>query len=284
VTEHEKRQSKPTTALPATTNPGASPSSSPGAPSNDRRPNHARNQRLQHLEPRNPNRQRRAPPLGTSHLLRSSVFHILARTLYYIPWFSPLHPGRILTTFVGVDFLIELMVANGAAKAVNTSAGVAERLAGQILIKTALILQACTFRAYVAIMAVWHTRARGKGLMTGNLRRVVAVMYTSAPLISVRCIYRIVEYFEGWMGWIVSEVVTFQYLLPGLRLTAYSSRRRNTHEAYFYVFEALLVLANSVMLNAMHPGPLLPRDSRVYLAPDGFTELKGPGWRDPRRW
>jgi hypothetical protein len=44
------------------------------------------------------------------------------------------------------------------------------------------------------------------------------------------------------------------------------------------------MLANSVMLNAMHPGRLLPQDSRVYLAPDGLTELKGPGWRDPRRW
>jgi hypothetical protein len=100
-----------------------------------------------------------------------------------------------------VDFVIELMVANGAAKAVNTSAGAAERQAGQILIKTALILQACTFGAHVAILAVWHTRARGKGLMTGNLRRVVAVMYASSALISVRCIYRIVENFEGcWTG------------------------------------------------------------------------------------
>jgi hypothetical protein len=44
------------------------------------------------------------------------------------------------------------------------------------------------------------------------------------------------------------------------------------------------MLANSVMLNVMHPGRLLPQDSRVYLAPDGLTELNGPGWRDPRRW
>lgn len=44
------------------------------------------------------------------------------------------------------------------------------------------------------------------------------------------------------------------------------------------------MLVNSVMLNTMHPGRLLPQDSRVYLAPDGLTELKGPGWRDPRRW
>jgi len=189
-----------------------------------------------------------------------AAYFILARTLYYIPWLSPLHPGRILTTFIGVDFLIELMVANGAAKAVNTSASAAEQQAGAILIKTALILQACTFAAYVAILAIWHTRAKRAGLMTGNLRRVVAVMYASAALISVRCIYRIAEYFEGWTG------------------------ELNTHEAYFYVFEGVVMLTNSVMLNFMHPGRLLPRDSRVYLAPDGLTELKGPGWRDPRRW
>jgi hypothetical protein len=139
-------------------------------------------------------------PLSGPPICSGAAYFILARTLYYIPWLSPLHPGRILTTFIGVDFLIELMVANGAAKAVNTSAGAAERQAGAILIETALILQAYTFGAHVAILAVWHTRARGKGLMTRNLRRVVAVMYASAALISVRCIYRVAEHFEGWTG------------------------------------------------------------------------------------
>jgi hypothetical protein len=140
-------------------------------------------------------------PLSGPPIYSGAAYFILARTLYYIPWLSPLHPGRILTTFIGADSLIELTVANDAAKAVNTSAGAAERQAGQILIETALILQACNFGPHVAaILAVWHTRARGKGLMTGNLRRVVAVMYTSAALVSVRCFYRIMEYFEGWTG------------------------------------------------------------------------------------
>lgn len=58
----------------------------------------------------------------------------------------------------------------------------------------------------------------------------------------------------------------------------------NTNEAYFYVFEVLLMLSNSVMLNIMHPGRLLPQDSKIYLSTDGVTELKGPGWRDPRKW
>lgn len=44
------------------------------------------------------------------------------------------------------------------------------------------------------------------------------------------------------------------------------------------------MLLNSIMLNLMHPGRLLPQDARIYLGRDGVTELKGPGWRDPRQW
>ena len=92
------------------------------------------------------------------------------------------------------------MVANGAAKAANTSNSAGEHMAGEILIKIALILQACTFTAYVAILALWHRRAKRANVLTGNLRKVVWTMYASATFISIRCIYRIVEYFEGWDG------------------------------------------------------------------------------------
>lgn len=92
------------------------------------------------------------------------------------------------------------MVANGAAKAANTTNSAAEHLAGEILIKTALILQACTFAAYVAILFIWHRRVKSANIMTANLRKVVWTMYASAAFISVRCIYRIAEYFEGWAG------------------------------------------------------------------------------------
>ena len=105
-----------------------------------------------------------------------------------------------MTTFIGVDFLIELMVANGAAKAANTSTSAAEKQAGEILIKIALILQACTFAAYVTILVIWHRRAKRENVLSPSLRKVVWTMYASATLISVRCIYRIAEYFEGWDG------------------------------------------------------------------------------------
>lgn len=92
------------------------------------------------------------------------------------------------------------MVANGAAKAANTTNSAAEHMAGEILIKVALILQACTFAAYLVILVIWHRRAKRANLLSANLRKVVWTMYASAMLISVRCIYRIAEYFEGWDG------------------------------------------------------------------------------------
>jgi NADH:ubiquinone oxidoreductase subunit K len=129
-----------------------------------------------------------------------AAYFILARTLYYIPWLSPLHPGRVLTTFIGIDLLIEILIANGASKAVSTSNSAAEHQVGEILVKTALILQACTFAAYVTILVIWHRRAKRANLLTSNLRKMVWTMYASATFISVRCIYRIVEYFQGWAG------------------------------------------------------------------------------------
>lgn len=42
------------------------------------------------------------------------------------------------------------------------------------------------------------------------------------------------------------------------------------------------MLANSVLWNVRHPMEHLPRDSRVYLAEDGSTEIVGPGYEDLR--
>jgi NADH:ubiquinone oxidoreductase subunit K len=106
----------------------------------------------------------------------------------------------VLTTFIGIDLLIEILIANGASKAVSASNSAAEHQVGEILVKTALILQACTFAAYVTILVIWHRRAKRANLLTSNLRKMVWTMYASATFISVRCIYRIVEYFQGWAG------------------------------------------------------------------------------------
>jgi len=50
------------------------------------------------------------------------------------------------------------------------------------------------------------------------------------------------------------------------------------------VFEAALMWANTVLLNVWHVGRFLPRSNKVFLAKDGVTERRGPGWQDRRHW
>lgn len=54
------------------------------------------------------------------------------------------------------------------------------------------------------------------------------------------------------------------------------------YEWFFYVFEATLMLINSILWNLWNPGRYLPRNYHVYLAPDGRTELEGEDRSDDR--
>lgn len=97
-------------------------------------------------------------------------------------------------------------------------------------------------------------------------------LYASMALIFSRCVFRLVEY-TGNTKIDISDPVASRRLTPLLR-----------YEAYFYAFEASLILCNSILWNIWSPGRLLPRDYHFYLARDG-TEVTGkeqvdnrPGW------
>jgi len=42
-----------------------------------------------------------APPV-----YEGANYFLLGRILYYVPYHSPIHPGRVVTTFVGIDAVI----------------------------------------------------------------------------------------------------------------------------------------------------------------------------------
>lgn len=129
---------------------------------------------------------------------------------------------------------------------------------GEALVKSALILQTVLFLSFFLLGGIFHARAAKAGVLTPKIRTVLRVMYASCTIITARCVYRVVEYFQGYTGTLF------------------------THEAYFYVFEAAIMLVNTLLLNVWHPGQRLPRDNKVFLAPDGTTEREGPGWKDSR--
>jgi hypothetical protein len=185
---------------------------------------------------------------------------ILGRILYYIPYLSPLHPGRVATTFLGLDAVCEVLIGNGAWRMVNSNMTPRQRNVGAHMVTASLALQAALFGSFGVLAALFHRRARAAGVLTRDLNVVLCVLYISATIVTMRCIYRLVEYTEGWDA-------------PVYR-----------NEVYFWIFEASIMFVNSALLNAWHPGKRLPRSNDVFLARDGVTERRGPGWADERPW
>jgi hypothetical protein len=185
---------------------------------------------------------------------------ILGRVLYYIPYLSPLHPGRVATTFVGLDSVCEILIGNGAWRMANSSMTDKQRKVGSNMVTASLCLQAALFGAFGLLIALFHHRASKAGVLKPDLKTVLCVMYVSATIVTIRCIYRLVEYIEGWNSAIYKN------------------------EVYFWIFEASIMFINTALLNLYFPGKRLPRSNSVFLARDGTTERRGPGWADERPW
>jgi len=133
-----------------------------------------------------------------------------------------------------------------------------ERAVGENIVKAALIMQAVLFMLFILLAIVFQRRVSKAGVMKPNIQTVLNVMYISCTIVTVRCIYRIIEFFLGYTGYIY------------------------THEPFFWVFEASIMFVNTAMLNIWHPGRYLPQSNKVFLSTDGQTELLGPGWTDKR--
>jgi hypothetical protein len=142
----------------------------------------------------------------------------------------------------------------------NSDMTPAQRNVGANMVTASLSLQAALFGAFGLMAALFHRRASKAGVLKRDLKVVLYVMYVSATIVTVRCVYRIVEYVEGW------ESAVYQ------------------NEVYFWIFEASIMFINTALLNVFHPGKRLPRSNSVFLARDGVTERRGPGWADERPW
>jgi hypothetical protein len=183
---------------------------------------------------------------------------VLSRVLFYVPYLSPIHPGRVLTTFLAADVVCEILIINGVQKIVDSRFSEHTREIGNALTKAGLLLQVICFVLFILLAAVFHRRTVREGVCSKNIRTVLIVLYVSSIIVTARCIYRIVEFFE------------------------YGSGPLTHTEAYFWVFEASIMFINTAMLNIWHPGRNLPRSNKVFLSRDGKTELRGPGYQDKR--
>ncbi|CRG92581.1 Cytochrome bc complex cytochrome b subunit [Talaromyces islandicus] len=200
-------------------------------------------------------------------IYEAANFLTLGRILYYVPYHSPIHPGRVFTTFLALGLMIESLTAAGASLVSNTSNPKSVQSAGKSLMKVSLILQLIQMAGFVSIVLIFYRRCLRAGLLANKIRRPLHVLLASCILITIRTIYRTVEYFDAasLTVWNVDQM---------------SSILKN--EWYFWVFEVMVMYANTTMLNFLHPMKKLPKSNKIYLAKDGVTEVEGPGFQDKR--
>ncbi|KAA8641287.1 RTA1 domain-containing protein [Aspergillus tanneri] len=208
-----------------------------------------------------------APPI-----LELANYHILGHVLYYIPYHSPMHPGRVFTTFGMLSTIVEVMNALGVSNLANHKLPESRRKTGEILMKASLIVQVGVLLLFCVLAAIFQRRCVRDGIWTRRVSVPLWTLYISTFLILIRCVYRIVEHFG------------FSSLGPESLKDGEEISYILRYEWFFYVFEAAVMLVNTLMWNLWHPRRYLPQHKSTYLAQDGITELEGPGWKDNRPW
>lgn len=199
-------------------------------------------------------------PNSHSPLLELANYHILGRIFHYVPHLTPLPPGKVMPIFGGLMAVVEALNALGVALQANPTGDQQEL--GKILILAALALQLCVIVTFVGIAGIFHWRCKQAKIHRRSLPTLLVTLYISMLLILIRCIYRLVEH-VGNTEVDLDDFETLRALSPLLR-----------HEWFFIVFEACLMLINSVLWNVFNPGRYLPQDRAVHLASDGMTETK----------
>ncbi|KAF3917223.1 hypothetical protein ABW20_dc0108880 [Dactylellina cionopaga] len=186
----------------------------------------------------------------------AALYFVFARISYYVPQAAPITPYRIVRTFISLDGICELLVGAGTGMFVNTTAPDRQKI-GQGLLRAALILQLLLFLAFAYFAIRLQRNARRLGIR-GEWKQSLYTLYVSGLFIFIRCIYRLVEFFEGFQGHLM------------------------LHEAYFYALECVPMILATGYVNVMHPSRWLPKKSTTYLLDDGVTEAEGEGFHDTR--
>lgn len=162
--------------------------------------------------------------------------------------------------------IVEILSALGVSASLNPRAPAAKVGTARALLKASLVLQIVFAACFVFLAGFFHYWCRKNGIRNWKITAPLLVLYASTALISIRTIYRIVEFWASVSG-------DPENISPVVR-----------YEWFFYVWEATIMLLDCVLFNVFHPRRWLPKSNKIYLARDGVTEIDGPGWQDKRPW
>ncbi|KAK3290993.1 uncharacterized protein B0H64DRAFT_349777 [Chaetomium fimeti] len=204
-----------------------------------------------------------APPL-----LQLTNYLILTRVFHFVPYCAPMHPSRIIVASSAFAAVIELLTIAGMAYLTDRTAPDKSLGIGETLTRASLVLQVMVTGVFLLLAGFFYYKCREGRIRNARVARPLFVSCASILLVLGRTIYRTVEHFGVPAS---REGVDPMSLSPMVR-----------YEWYFYVFDAAFILLATVLLNIAHPARYLPENPRLYLAQDGKTVLKGPGWNDSR--
>ncbi|KAB2109116.1 hypothetical protein AG0111_0g2785 [Alternaria gaisen] len=156
---------------------------------------------------------------------------------------SIIRPTWLTKVFLGGDILCFLVQAAGASMLVKTDASHSTGDLGKYIILGGLLIQIVVFGFFLVVAAIFHLRAgkvktwRAGTVRMFNWRKYMVTLYIASGLVTVRNIFRVVEYVMGNEG----------YLL--------------THEWPIYVFDALPMAAALASCTSWYVGDTVPEVS-----------------------
>lgn len=195
-------------------------------------------------------------------LFAASEYFILGRLLAYLPYHTPIHPGRVLSTFLLLSAAVESLTASGASLLAGNKQ-TSQVTTGLNLVKAALILQTVLEASFFSLVALIQHRCRKARHFRSNVRVICYVLYITSFMMLVRCIFRAVQGFEE----------------TSCPPDNYNCSVIDRNEWFLWVFEVANITVFVTILAVFPPGKYLPRDVKIYLDPfDGQTERLGPGF------
>ena len=143
-------------------------------------------------------------------------------------------PRRWITrTFVCGDVICFLLQAGGAS--LMASDNTSTRNVGTDVVVAGLFVQIIFFGGFVVTSLIFHLRLRRNPTPeapAAPYARHLFALYASSILIFARSIVRVVEFVQGFSGYVIS------------------------HEVFLYVFDAAPMLLTMVVMNWIHPSEI----------------------------
>lgn len=166
----------------------------------------------------------------------ATIYMILGRIIRFVDCehATPIRSTRITKIFVTGDVLS--FIAQGGGGGMMGQSNDSVRKIGQKIVLIGLFIQIIFFGAFVIVSIIVHRRIDrepSQRSLASPWRTHMKVLYSVSVLIFVRCIFRVVEYIQGFNGWLIS------------------------HEWTLFVFDGSLMVLVLVLLYWKHPSSLL---------------------------